>query len=1242
MNFHTYCNRKFGSLTDFRFLNQMLRVMKLTAFILIFFGLHVSATTSSQSITLSATNITLEEVFAAIKQQTGYITLFSEDVNKVAKPVTVHVVNKSLESFLLEVFEDQPLQFTINNTSIVVNKKKEGLSESIVLPLQIEDSLPSIKIIGTVMDVEGQLLVGATIRIKGKKTATTSNNKGAFEINAGIGNTLIVSYAGYITAEEKVGSSRSMIVKLEPNALLEEAVIYNGFQKIKQKYLTGSVSSLSMDSIYQPGIGTVDKMLEGRVPGLMVMQNSGQAGAAAQLRLRGTNTFLGAREPLWVVDGVIRTNPIPISAERINDPDFVNLLGNAISGLNPYDIDQIDVLKDATAAALYGVRAANGVIVITTKRGKIGPPSLNYNVTGTYTRRPRYTDQSVFMMNSKERVDVSREMIERQLRMRGTLELYEESMLQYYNGQIDYDTFKGKVDWAETVNTDWLGNVMNDVFATNHTLSISGGSPTTSYRASLGYKAQPGVIKREKSDLYSGMFNMQMNYRKLKMDFNIQMSKENRHYTPSEIGVLNYAHSTSRSIPLYNTDGSLYYYSTITSNPGDLAFRDFRAMNILNEMNNTGDIIGSNQYNASLDISYEIFKGLQFRSMISYTGGHSSQETWFTENTDWAFQLRSRAYNSTTGLFNVATDDMPFGGEYRKNDVDRSNYMISSRIHYSKFLDKLNKHQLSADLATDILSNRSTSFRTINRGYYPDRGHSFVMATPTTYTAAGRWTQFYGQPVLTEEKNHSLRPYITTTYIYDDKYVLSASASQEFSNSFGARSNEKFFPTWAISGRWNMVDDLFKKSLWVDDAALLFSVGTRGSMLPGQTIYTVMQKGGMSTLFNEFMSNIVSFPNPDLAWEKTQDISTSMQFSLFNGRMRGSLGYFFSRTTNAFMNMKVSAVYGTPNYTYVVNGGTLENQGVEVAMNFKLIENVRAGNKKGFMWRFDPQLGQVFNKLLSRTLSSRNVLVDAAVLTYNDYLNGSVPVNGKSVNTFYSYRFKGLDHELGYPIFHGAEVTDKIALFDKYGKMSKEEVYNSVMVESGRREPVIQGGINNSFVYGNWSMNVTFTYSLGNKIRLLNIASGNYGTYRPSSQQNLRKEFVNRWLYPGDEMHTNIPAVQGAVNSSDFDLYAWWKNAATQLPVFADHYYQMYDYSDLRVVKGDYIKLQYISLSYRMPERICKKLRSKGMVGTITGSNLYTFANKALRGQDPTQSGSSPNINLSLRPVYAFNLNVSF
>lgn len=1182
----------------------------------------------AQQVTISGTNLSFEKILKEIRNQTGYNFVCKDEWAKDIGPVTIDSRNASVDEVLRISLDGKPFSFSIHNKIITI------------FPSNLR-----MQVTGKVVDNTGKPMQGVSVTVKGTKTGTTTNQEGEFTMrDVEVKAVLVFSYIGFEPVQENVNSRAHIFIKMTPeNRILEDAVVNNGYQKIKQKFLTGSVTSLRMDSIMQPGFNTVDKMLEGRVPGLTYMQNSGQSGAAPKLRIRGTSTVLGSREPLWVVDGIIRTNPIPIPPDRLNDPDFVNLLGNAISGLNPYDIEQIDVLKDATAAALYGVRAANGVIVITTKRGQPGPPTVNYNVTGTFTQRPRYTDRAIYMMNSRERIDVSREMIEKKMPMRGgALEAYEKAILEYYGGHIDHSTFSSIVDRAETVNTDWLGNTMQDVFATNHSLSISGGSPSAKYFVSVGYNSEPGVIKKEKNERYSTLANLTLSYRKFKAGINLQLNKGRRRYTPSEIGVLNYAYGTSRAIPLYNEDGSLYFYSTIGSVTTSTPFYDLRTMNIVNEMDRTGQTVETSEYVVSADLTYELAKGLQLNSRLAYTGGNANNRTWFEENSEWTAKQKYLSWNASQGIYLPASNPIPFGGELRMHTNQRQNYTINTNLQFNRFLDKRQLHNLTAAAGIEQISSRTNSYDRINRGYYPDRGESFAQVDPTKYGAYNTWLIQNASGAITNDLQNSLRTFLTATWIFNTRYVFTASASQEYSNAFGARSNEKFLPTWALSGRWNMYDDVFRNVSWVDDVAMRFSLGIQGNMPPDQSPYAIFTKGTIDPYYQTNASNILSFPNPGLSWEKKQDYNGSIEFSLLKGRIRGSVGYFYSRTTNAFLPKNVSSFNGTTRY--VVNGGTLENRGLELDLHFRVIDNMGSGSRRGFIWRLDPQLSQVFNSLTQNNLNSRNVLADAATVNYRNYLNGTVPVDGKSINTFYSYRFKTLDHNYGYPIFYGAEHDQAATLSAEYRKMTKEQVLSMVLVESGRREPVIQAGISNSFMYRNWSLNFTFTYSIGNKVRLLQIASGNYGTFRPSSQQNLRKEFVNRWRVPGDENYTNIPGIQGQNNITESGQTPWWRMPGMSIPLvqFAEDYYQMYDNSDIRVVKGDYLKLQNISLGYRFSEELCKRWNMKGAIVQLTGNNLFTIANKALRGQDPSQSGSAANINLSLRPVYALNINISF
>ena len=361
-----------------------------------------------------------------------------------------------------------------------------------------------------------------------------------------------------------------------------------------------------------------------------------------------------------------------------------------------------------------------------------------------------------------------------------------------------------------------------------------------------------------------------------------------------------------------------------------------------------------------------------------------------------------------------------------------------------------------------------------------------------------------------------------------------------------------------------------------------------------------------------------------------------LDFSLFGGRIVGNVNYFYKKTKDAFLPKIISSVNGPTSYT--VNSGTIQNQGLELSFSFTPINRITRERPNGFRWTIAPQLSRVMNELHSSDgatdRTSRNEF------TYDDYLNGSIEIPGRSLNSFYSYRFAGLDGTDGRPLFHNIG-SDKEAL---YNTMSKDEVFQQVMVYSGRRVPVIQGSILNSFSWMRFTLSVNLAYSLGSKVRLLSMypnVSGAGGTIAPQPEENVRKEFGGRWMKPGDEARTNIPGVlSGSAFENTLGAGNWWYNKPY---VFADNIWQMYDNSDLRVASGDYLRLQSLSLRYNIPQPICNRLRLKTAYVGFAATNLFVICDSKLKGQDPTtQSGSSTVLNMSYRPTYSFNLNISF
>ena len=340
------------------------------------------------TVTISKKGVTLKEVIADLKEQTTYDFFYDSGLSALNETFDIDVKDKEVQAVLDEILPPLGLEYAVQRNLIIIREK---LAQSVDEPMTIK---------GKVSDVRGSTMPGVTVLVKGTTIGTSTNVDGRFELSLPQQDKvdLVFSFIGMESQELAYTGQEELEVVMREEITEIEEVVVTGYQTIDRRKNTSAVTSLSMDDIMIPGISSLDQMLEGQVPGMILMTNSGEVGVVPKIRIRGTSTLVGNREPLWVVDGIIVQDPVPIAAEELNDPDYINRIGNAIAGLNPQDIERIDVLKDAAATALYGTKAANGVIVITTKKGRVGPPIINYNTTVTFRQRPRHID----LMNSKE------------------------------------------------------------------------------------------------------------------------------------------------------------------------------------------------------------------------------------------------------------------------------------------------------------------------------------------------------------------------------------------------------------------------------------------------------------------------------------------------------------------------------------------------------------------------------------------------------------------------------------------------------------------------------------------------------------------------------------------------------------------------------------------------------------------------------------------------------------------------
>ncbi len=463
---------------------KILLIMKLKLFLILFTCCHVTAAVHSQNnlLDMQLEDVSLERVIWELEEKTDFTFMYWTSEIKDVK-VSLNMKQKSINEILDFCLRNTNLKYEINGDAIVIHRVKD----------EKPGKRPTV-IKGLVKDINGNPLPGVTIMEKGTKSGVATNVKGEFTYSTFKDTvTFVVSFIGMKTKEVVWNGEKTLRVLLDDDCVNMDEVVVTGYQTIDKRKLTSSISSLTDKDLDFRGALTVDQMLEGKVPGLLSMTLSTMPGAATKMRLRGSSTFTGTREPLWVIDGIIYENPVPLSADEINSWDNINLIGNAITGLNPQDIERIDVLKDASATAIYGTRAANGVIVVTTKTGKVGKTSLSYNFNAGFMRRPTYDDFE--LMSSKERVDVSREIMDKGLYFDYTPQRmgYEGLMMDYWDKKISFAEFQQGVSEMEGRNTDWFKALFRNSFSQSHDISLSGGNENTRYYFSFGYSNNKGT-----------------------------------------------------------------------------------------------------------------------------------------------------------------------------------------------------------------------------------------------------------------------------------------------------------------------------------------------------------------------------------------------------------------------------------------------------------------------------------------------------------------------------------------------------------------------------------------------------------------------------------------------------------------------------------------------------------------------------------------------------------------------------
>ncbi|MDO4771365.1 SusC/RagA family TonB-linked outer membrane protein [Porphyromonas sp.] len=1157
--------------------------------------LSASAQTIEKRLSLKCERCGVSEIVRELASLSGMSITDPEGFLPEGATASVDFSDKKLSDALAELLASHGLTFRHEGKQLIIMREN------------------TVVLRGKVSFTDKSPARGATIYIDGKPSAI-SGNDGAFEcrIPKGRAVSVKVTFVGSLPVEKRHKGEGFLNIILHDDEQALDEVVITGFQTINKRNWTGSSTTLKAEDIITPGMVTIDKGLEGVVPGVISLPMTGELGAAPRLRIRGTSTILGSREPLWVVDGVVQRDPVTIPAEDLNDPDFINRIGNAIAGINPQDIERIDILKDAASTALYGAQAANGVIVVTTKKGAEGKLTVSYTGSVGLSKHPRYSDRNINLMNSLERVNFSRELIDANYYFPNDMYDvgYEHLVKKLYNKEMSYDEFTARVGRIESLNTDWFDLLMRDALSNSHHVSVSGTSGKISYYGSLGYDKSNGVVRHEQMDRGSAYLKLMAELSpKAKLSLWIRSTLENRAFNASGIQPTDYAYNTSRAIPAYDEEGGYSFYKK-----GSAERFNF---NILNEMQHSGRTQESfnTSVNAALDV--KLSDPLTFNSLVSVTASNTNGEEYWDEHTYKVADLRQTELGQPFDKVAANYTLLPYGGQLSTMQERYLSYSGRAMLSYVKaFADE---SVIRANIGTSISSIRSKGKSRLHRGYLKNYGGKFVSVEDIDrFEKFKAWlVSPEAQPKLKNDLFNQLSFFATLSYTWRNNLTLSLNARTDGSNRFGDRSNEKILPVWSLSGSYDL-SELLPKNDVLNYLFVRSSFGLQGNMLSDQSPEPIIRRMDIDPYYNEPTARLERYPNPDLKWEKTRSFSAEVDMALFRNRLFMTLEYYRKVTRDAFHNIGIDLVNGYS--SYVINSGVLKNSGYSLSLSAIPVKT------NDFSWRVSTVFSKSLNSLDSRPEDSKFLV--------GNYLNGTALVQGRPLGTFYSYRFKGLNPEDGGPQFYDKE-DEKEKLFG----LSNHEVYSQVLTESGNRFPYMQGGLRNTIHYKRFSLRFSLAYSLGAKTRLFKL----YGSGRNfQPEMNVNRVFIDRWRKTGDEMHTNIPAVIDQTIPAISDKYNrhYSLSHKQQMPVIANNAWEMYNFSDIRVVSADYLKCTDLSLSYMLPDGFSHRLGLSRVNLAFSTNNLFTISSKALKGQTPVQGGFT-QINLSERPQYSFQLSFS-
>lgn len=1115
---------------DLTIKKKILMRIKLTVLLITIALCSAHAEGTAQTVTLSGKGLSYQQVFDAIKKQTGYATFYNDNILSSLKPVTLSVWDMPLHELLDSMLKDQPLGYAIQGKTIVISRKP--------VPAHLIIIITPIRI--TVRDSAGLALPGASVAVKGSKRSGVTDATGALTLQLNEGDIVVVSFVGHetrsITITPAMLQNPEMNITLKP-AVAEldqvEVVVNTGYQQIPKERATGSFAIIDNKLFNRQVSSDLLSRIEGIAPGILFsrvpMGSPGQTATWVRIRGEGSLDYRVNKDPLFVID---------------NFPYEGNL-----SNLNPNDIQSITVLKDAAASSIWGARAANGVIVITTKSGQFNQRmKVDFNASVTLAQRPNvYYDRKYIA--SKDQVEAERTLFNSgyydsdlanttiSTYMTPVVEILQKGRLgQLTPTQVDQELNKlAAVDMRD----DYTRYIQQNAYAQRYAVNVNGGSNIVSYYLGLGYDINNTHLKYNNSNRFTlTAKNTFSPHRKIKIKTDIiytsgRINNNNEFYSPFGVRV------PTRGLQMSYiglTDGrsaGSRVRNAFADSLQSLGFFDWQ-FRPLDELHNTQNITNSTNLLLRGTVEYEVLPGLHANFQFQ-----SERENAATRKLagEASYYIRDRVnsfaqYDHATKIFQYP---FPLGGQLTEsfNNIKATNGRLN--LSYNR---SFGDHTVNAIAGSEMRESKTGTFGRTSYGYDDKTGSSVVYLDYLTFfpTNGGNGDMIYPPEAGNDGSTQRfISHYANAAYTYKGRYTLSASGRKDGANLFGVRTNDKVTPMWSAGLAWDISRESFYSIPWLSQLKLRTTYGYNGSVYPGSAFLT-MTEGSIFGITNLPGAFITSAPNSTLRWEKHRMINLGIDFGILNGRINGSIEYYAKKGEDLIDNARVAPSTGFT--TIVGNAATTKGKGIDIQINST---NIQQGN---FRW----QTTFILSSNRTDIVTFNNVLRGQDI-AHGDY---GQSVQGRIKDGLYSYPWAGLDPATGAPLGYSGKNASSDYL----------SIINNATIDSlifhGSVNPLVFGNIMNTFSYKRLSLSFNVVYKLNYYFKhntpVLDLP--NLLTF-----QGMHADYGKRWRKPGDENITSVPSFSLISDPAKNDFY---QNAA------------------INVDKGDHLRLHDVRLSYNL------------------------------------------------------------